>query len=584
MVRKQAQTNVDRNVALCYIRRSWVKDEKDLVSPQIQRQHIQRVCETHEWIMEWYEDADGHKSGMHEKNRPGWLALKARMSDPDVVAIVAYDLSRLHRKGWRIGDLLDFVDSQDIRLVLADPNKNIDFSTPQGRLMAQLAAIFDEYYAIDISLRRKANIAYKKAQNKTIGIPPFGTKRDQEGYLIPSDEGAWLMPDGSWQAGKQGEPVPIEGAIWRGYYDCAHRILELYVTGKGPSLISKLMSAEGWAFRTRYGQPSPLEKPDVLRATRNWIEYGGTVIGRRAKDRPAYDIKPDEIPLNPERAVFDVALLRRVGQIATEKSFRQPDRGRKNFLRIYPLVGLIYCAKCDQMAQRQHNPKLRSILSGKNKTDENRGSYRHRPGLECGCTRKQVSSADIEGDFLRLCQLLTVDERALTMMQNLAAQFLANDHENERAMMEHKAAAIAKCERRITAARHIFENGDIGREEYLRRKANIERDLAYWQNYTTETEKLNSQLAMCVDAVTKISVLWANSTDEDRRGLAHTLFDEIVYDLDTQRIVSFQLKEWADQFLVVCGALYEGGNDRYSYTPSRTRTYASASGGQRSIH
>src|SRR3954453_16994393 len=100
---------VQPTIALCYIRRSWVREKKDLVSPLIQREAIQRVCETHGWIAEWYEDADGHKSGMYENNRPGWLALKARMSDRDVVAIVAYDLSRLHRRGWRIGDLLDFV-------------------------------------------------------------------------------------------------------------------------------------------------------------------------------------------------------------------------------------------------------------------------------------------------------------------------------------------------------------------------------------------------------------------------------------------------------------------------------------------
>jgi hypothetical protein len=87
-----------------------------------------------------------------------------------------------------------------------------------------------------------------------------------------------------------------------------------------------------------------------------------------------------------------------------------------------------------------------------------------------------------------------------------------------------------------------------------------------------------------VDAVTKISVLWANSTDEDRRGLADTLFDEIVYDLDLQRIVSFQLKPWADQFLTLRGTLYEVGSERYGYAPDRTRTCASASGGLRSIH
>ena len=40
------------------------------------------------------------------------------------------------------------------------------------------------------------------------------------------------------------------------------------------------------------------------------------MIGQRAKDRPAYSIDPNEIALNPERAVFDIHLLRRVGEIA----------------------------------------------------------------------------------------------------------------------------------------------------------------------------------------------------------------------------------------------------------------------------
>ena len=212
------------------------------------------------------------------------------------------------------------------------------------------------------------------------------------------------------------------------------------------------------------------------------------------------------------------------------------------------------------------------------------GSYRHRPGLECGCTRKQVFSEDIERDFLRLCQLLTLDEQSLILMQNLAAEFIATEHENEQAMMEQKATALAKCERKLIAARHLFEDGDVDRNEYLRRKTKIEQEVGYWQNYTTETEKMNAQLAMCVDAVTKIGVLWADSADEDRRGLAHTLFDEIVYDLDTQKIVSFRLKVWADQFLTLRGTLYSGGNDGYGYAPDRTRTCASASGGLRSIH
>src|SRR6187549_537830 len=100
MPRVKAHSPVDRSVALCYVRRSLVQNEKDLVSPEIQRQNIIRVCDAHGWTPEWFEDAEGHKSGMYEKNRPAWLALKARLGDPDVVALVGNDLSRLHRKGW----------------------------------------------------------------------------------------------------------------------------------------------------------------------------------------------------------------------------------------------------------------------------------------------------------------------------------------------------------------------------------------------------------------------------------------------------------------------------------------------------
>ena len=85
---------------------------------------------------------------------------------------------------------------------------------------------------------------------------------------------------------------------------------------------------------------------------------------------------------------------------------------------------------------------------------------------------------------------------------------------------------------------------------------------------------------MCIDAVTKIAELWENSTDEGRNGLAHNLFEEIVYDLDKQQIVDFKLKVWAEQFLVLRGHLYEdeGRSSRYKYAPSRNRTLISTSG------
>jgi len=121
VVSTSKRTSSHRNVALCYIRQSFTRDSNDLASPDRQRANIQAECERQGWIPEWYEDADGHKSGTKEANRPGWLALKKRLGDADVIALVANDFARLHRKGWRIGDLIDFCTERDIHLVLTAP-------------------------------------------------------------------------------------------------------------------------------------------------------------------------------------------------------------------------------------------------------------------------------------------------------------------------------------------------------------------------------------------------------------------------------------------------------------------------------
>jgi DNA invertase Pin-like site-specific DNA recombinase len=108
-------TPPQRVTALCYVRLSVTRDESDLNSPERQRANIQAECDRHGWTPEWYEDVEGHKSGTQEDNRPGWLALKNRLGDSDVVAVVANDLSRLHRKGWRVGNLIDMLEKYGIR-------------------------------------------------------------------------------------------------------------------------------------------------------------------------------------------------------------------------------------------------------------------------------------------------------------------------------------------------------------------------------------------------------------------------------------------------------------------------------------
>ena len=560
---KQRLKSEGRTTALCYVRQSWTRNPDDMDSPDRQQSNIQAICDLNGWTPEWYVDAEGHKSGTKVSNRPGWLALEARLSDPDVVAVVANDLARLHRKGWRIGNLLDFVDEHGVKLVLSAPGKQMDFSTPQGRALAQMSAIFDEWYAIDISQRAKDMIAYRKRNGKTVGLPPFGTVRDDEGYLIPSPEGAWLLPDGHFVKG-QPDTAPDPGALWRSYYAAARYVLDLYAENKhGLDAIAYRMQIEGWPFRDRDGAPTPFEGDDVRRIVANWPEYGGHVSVRRARERHPHDYDLDKINLVEERAVFPVELLYKVGAVRRQRTIRRiGSYGVAPNAHPYPLQGLLYCAHCEDRAQSQDNPKLRSRLGGHTSTDGQTFRYRHKPGVLCGCTNRSVKTDIVEADFARLLQLLTVNTEQMDLMTDLGLQLSQLYRPEPSTDLEaEKRAAIALCRRRIEAAVVLFGEGRLDQAEYMRRVDQNEREITHWEARTTDTEKIGLELAVCVEAVDKIAGLWDANDDEDRQQLVRSLFHYVVYDLDSQRIVDFRLKPWADRFVTVRGVLAEENED-----------------------
>ena len=170
-----------------------------------------------------------------------------------------------------------------------------------------------------------------------------------------------------------------------------------------------------------------------------------------------------------------------------------------------------------------------------------------------------------EADFARLLKLLTVDAGEIDVLTELGIQSLQAQAVAEGQDLEaQKRAAIAKCRRRIDAARHLYSDGDISREEYLKRKETNEREITHWEARSTETEKVALELTLCLEAIEKINQLWDLSDDEDRQGMARSLFSYIVYDLDTRRIVDFRLKPWADRFITLRAALYSDDNEDVS--------------------
>jgi Mor family transcriptional regulator len=167
----------------------------------------------------------------------------------------------------------------------------------------------------------------------------------------------------------------------------------------------------------------------------------------------------------------------------------------------------------------------------------------------------------IEREFRLLIEQLTLSSDAFDMLVELAIQseHASGQMAQKTDLEQQKQAAMAKCQRRIEAAKAVYLDGDMAREEYLKIKEQNEREIAHWQARTTETEQAAVELRMCMNVVNQITELWDSSVDEDRQQMAHMLFEEIVYDLDSWRIVDFRLKPWADRYLVVRVDLF--GND-----------------------
>jgi hypothetical protein len=261
------------------------------------------------------------------------------------------------------------------------------------------------------------------------------------------------------------------------------------------------------------------------------------------------------------RAVFPLSLLRAVAEVQEQRSLTTNPSGAPKIAHVFPLSALLYCAHCDRQAISGDdggvNGKLRSKLIGWNAGGKLR--YRHSEGKKCTCKQRTMFAHIIEEDFYRLINLLHIPEDAIDLMAEIAvqSQFADLEGQDEAKFEEEKQIAIAKHQRALKNMRLMFKNGEMGEEEYYRDKDYHERQISHLEAAMTDTQQIRMEFTSCREMLKRIQEFWHVTEGEDRKILAHSLFDEIVYDMDTKRIVDFKVKVWAERFLVMRAALYE---------------------------
>jgi DNA invertase Pin-like site-specific DNA recombinase len=115
----------------------------------------------------------GVSGGVCFANRPEGFKLNLAMERGDVVII-----SKLDRGFRNAGDFLNVLKDlarREVALVMLD--MNLDTSTPVGRLMASILAVFAEFERDRMRERQAESIAQRRAEGRpTQGNPPYGLK------------------------------------------------------------------------------------------------------------------------------------------------------------------------------------------------------------------------------------------------------------------------------------------------------------------------------------------------------------------------------------------------------------------------
>lgn len=342
-------------------------------------------------------------------DRPGFNDMMEQLAAGKAAAVFVKDLSRLGRNYIEVGRLTEeFFPEHDIRLVAV--SDNIDTAEGENEL-APIRNLFNEWYARDISKKRRISNKIKGNAGEPMGPPPYGYKKD------PDNPKRWIVDE---------EAARV-----------VRRIFRMTVDGYGTEQIATILSEEKVLTPIAYWREKGVNRPgkSKLRGPYMWNsstithilslqEYCGDILNfktysksyknkkRLANDRENWVIFQDVHEPIIERAVFEQVQQKR-GKIRK----RRTHEGERNMFS-----GLLVCADCGHNLHfhfNQGNPDIKYFNCSNYKG--NRGS----------CT----STHYVRVDFLK--QVVLGEIRRLT---KFASQF---EDEFVKAVIGHSQQAEA---------------------------------------------------------------------------------------------------------------------------------------------
>ena len=282
-------------------------------------------------------------------DRPGFMEMIRQLEQGKAAAVFVKDLSRLGRNYIEVGRLTEeFFPDHDIRLVAV--SDNIDTAEGENEL-APIRNLFNEWYARDISKKRRISNKIKGNAGEPMGQPPYGYIKD------PNDPKHWIVDDEAAQVVRRVYSMTLEGF---GTEQIATQLEKDGVLTPRVYWLTKGIKRPGKGKQ----QPPTKWNSSTITKILSLQEYCGDILNFKTysksyknKKRIDNDREDWVVFQNVHEAIIERAVYEQVQQKRGKIRKRRTNNGEHNMFS-----GLLVCADCGSNLHfhfNQGNPEIK---------------------------------------------------------------------------------------------------------------------------------------------------------------------------------------------------------------------------------
>ena len=408
-------------------------------------------------------------------NRPGFNAMIAELEKGHASAVFVKDMSRLGRNYIEVGRLMEeFFPAHDIRLVAI--SDGIDTSEGESEF-APIKNMFNEWYARDISKKRRISNKIKGNSGEPMGQPPYGYIKD------PDNPKHWIVDE---------EAATI-----------VRRIYSMTIEGYGSEQIASALEQDGILTPRAYWASKGINRPGKAKelSPTHWNcssiskilslqEYCGDILNFKTYSK-SYKLKKRIDNDRENWVVFNDVhtpiIERTVWEQVQEKRGKQRKRKTSNG-EVNMFSGLLVCADCGHNLHyhfNQGNPEIKYF---------NCSNYKGNRGT-CNSThyvRVDFLEQVVLGEIHRLTKFASKYERQFAEAVMGHSQKAAD---SERQTIQKEIYALQARDKELdTLFERIYEDnvaGKISDERFARMSIKYEEEQ---KELTAKLKELKSKL------------------------------------------------------------------------------------------